>query len=214
MRVRHTLQITSAGGAGTTMLYRFAEAASLDIYSPSDGGGYSSDYGLWKHRRHPITRADYPKIKTRIDYRVVYLVSNPYNAVYSLFRRGFHLWALERLEVPKHQACKLDRNWTLHDYLDHGEDLFGMEDHVRNWTERPIDKNYPILVLKYERIEWNKDVLLNFMRVPEDRKHLFPKLGERESNFRALSTRHQNSMHKIYGRLAEYIDSLPEYFVR
>ena len=47
--IRHTLQITSFGGAGTTFLSDFARSVKLDIYSPYDGGPWRFDFGPWKH---------------------------------------------------------------------------------------------------------------------------------------------------------------------
>ena len=196
------------------MLYKFAEAAGLNIYSPCDGGSFSSDYGIWKHLRFPICRSDAPRLQVSHGYRVIYMVSNPFNAIYSLFRRGFQVWALDRLQVEEDQRQKFHEAWSLEDYLANGEDLLGIEDHVRNWTERPIEKDYPILVMKYECLEPNRDVLLDFMDVPDCKRQLFPKIVERKSDFHSLSVHAQRNMRKMYGCLVDYFASLPDFFYR
>lgn len=212
--IRHTLQITSFGGAGTTFLYEFAKSANLDIYSPYDGGECRFDFGVWKHLRTPITDDQSPRLHTKPDYRVVYLVSNPYNAVCSLFRRNATYWTPERLQVPSKLRNGYNRAWSIDEYLAQGFDFFQLSDHVLNWTQRPLSKKYPIMVLKYEHIADYKNELLKFMRVDSDKGHMFPTITKRSSDFKSLSAKSRANFEKMYGQLAAYIDALPDYFIR
>jgi hypothetical protein len=212
--IRHTLQITSPGGVGTTFLYDFANGIGLDIYQPYDGGGCRFDYGVYKHLRLPINKLDHPQINLSPDYRVIYLIGNPYNSVSSIFRRNFQVWAPERLQVPECVKRTFDRNCTLDDYLDKEIDAFHIQEHVMNWTRKPLSKDYPIFVIKYEKISEHQDALLDFMRVPKNLRKYFPKIRPRQSNFSCLSERQIEKLEMIYGELKKYIDSLPDYFIR
>lgn len=212
--LRHTLQITSAGGTGTTFLYEYAQAAGLNVFQPFDGGPWHFDYGIWKHLRFPIGHPRGPRIRVRPGYRVVYLISHPFNMVCSLFRRGITAYAPERLQVDPSAAQEFNRTWTVDEYLAHGVDIFQLEDHVRNWTRASLSKSYPIMVLKYERLPQHRDELLEFMRVPTDRRSLFPELRPRTTDFASLSATSLSNMKSIYGRLADYVHTLPDCYVR
>ncbi|NES20652.1 MAG: hypothetical protein F6K41_17405, partial [Symploca sp. SIO3E6] len=197
----------------TTFLYEYAENCGVNVFSPYDGGLYADDYGIWKHLRIPINPKDYPNVYVRPGYRVLYVVGNPYNSVCSLFRRGFHYWALERLTVPPEYSQKFNQDWSLADYLENGEDLFLLSDHVKNWTEKDYGQTYPIMVMKYEKMYQHKDVILDFMEI-ETRKRKFFEYWQRNSNYQSLPERQIELLKNIYGDLANYIDSLPDYFVR
>jgi hypothetical protein len=210
--VRHTFQITSVGGVATTFLYEYALDCGVDIFLPYDGGLYADDYGIWKHLRVPINAADHPNLRVRPKYRVLYVVGNPYNSVCSLFRRGFHYWALERLFVPQGYANRFQRHWNLKSYLENGEDLFLLSEHVTNWTKQKYERSYPVLVVKYEAIPRCRDVIMEFMGI-EPRKQKYLEFWRRSSDYRLLPQRQVQQLKLIYGDLADYIDSLPDYFL-
>src|SRR5918996_628142 len=68
-RIRHTIQVTSFGGCGTTALYDHVAAAGLDV--PKTFGQFPS-----KHQRIPPDPEQVPA-----NFRVVYICGDPRNAV-------------------------------------------------------------------------------------------------------------------------------------
>src|SRR5258706_3632790 len=76
-RVRHTVQMTSFGGSGSTAFSAHLAAAGVDL--PKTPGEFP-----FKHQRIPPAVGDVPD-----SFRVIYLISDPRNAMLSIFRRGF-----------------------------------------------------------------------------------------------------------------------------
>lgn len=210
--LHHTLQFTSIGGVGTTFLYYFAEDTNLNVISQLDPGE-TGDYGIWKHTRHPLRENDPRGVSFRKGYRVVYVIGNPYNALISLFRRGYHYMALERLEVDAKTRDRFYPSWTLRDYLANGEDLYAFTSHILNWTCPRPPLPYPVLCIKYEHLYQELDTLFDFLDVTPGQRKRFPPQKQRKSNFDELETADQKGIRRIYQPLHDYIESLPHAFV-
>lgn len=114
LKPRHTVQLTSFGGAGTTMLYRFMTESGLDV--PRDG-----DWGIWKHAPEPPDSSE-----VRQGFRAVYLFGDPINAVLSVFNRKFQSFHVGRMHGD---LDNWNDSWNLTEYLEAGVDRFGMSDH-------------------------------------------------------------------------------------
>jgi hypothetical protein len=207
--LRHTLQITSIGGVGTTFLYRFATEAGLNIYRSYDGGDVVSDWGIWKHTRFPIGHSHHQGLEVLPGYRVVYIVGDPRDALMSIYRRGFNYWAIDRLDLSNEDVATLRSCQSLDDYLSHGKDLYQFADHVDRWIQG-AGGHYPVMVIKYAAIWSNKDQLLDFMQVPEKSRGLFPEQKDRNSDWSSLDPERRDRICHIYGDLADRIESLPD----
>ena len=136
-RIRHTLQITSFGGSGTTAFADHLTVAGAD--TPKTPGQFP-----YKHLPEPPAADEVPA-----GFRTVYLYGDPRDAVLSLFRRNYqygHFAAMHLREAEGDAAGRLE---TLESFLDAGIDDFGIERHVTNWLER-AERPYPVLALRFE----------------------------------------------------------------
>ena len=199
--VMHSVQATSFGGAATTMLYAFFKELNLDI--PPGG-----DYGRWKHMRMPPGFGPMSYLKVRKDFKVVYLLCNPMNAIVSLFRRRYHHWHLERMEVPSQQ---FDRSLTLEEYLARGKDVYLMNEHFHNWSQCPRNiRDYPIMLLKYEAMWDHLTDLFDFLEIPRSMIGHFPQRKKRHSDWQTQPESIQRQLYDIYGAFHETIEDFPE----
>ena len=195
-------------------MYQFCREVGLNIYDKWDGGPWPWDFGVYKHLRHPVGSEKGLRIEVRPQYRVVYLVGDPINAVISLFSRNFARFACSRLTCDKLSRDSFNESWELRDYLEHGKDLFQLEEHFDNWVNCQSTLPYPILVVKYEQLETVKEQVCEFLMVDSSDRNRFPTIRDRSSNSDNLSNRDQELFESIYGELRERILRLPDTLLR
>ncbi|XOF32206.1 MAG: hypothetical protein ACL93V_09090 [Candidatus Electrothrix sp. YB6] len=206
LQVEHTVQVTSFGGAGTTMLLEFLQEQGVKVPQEFDSG-------IWKHLPEPpcVSRYQLPS-----DFRAVYLTADPIDALLSVFRRGYHMAHAVRMQSaarwPGHFLMRdePDPPWGLHDFLAEKRDCFGIYDQFKAWTTSPPQRRgYQIMLLKYERL-WNHiEELYAFLGLPPERLCQFPAHKERMPNpLNTMSNRLK--LLEIYGDLAQQAASLPD----
>src|SRR5690606_9327806 len=120
-RIDHTVQVTSFGGSGTTALCGYLLARGVDLQK-------GPAQWPFKHRRFPPSADEVPD-----GFRVVYIVSDPRDAIVSIFRRDYQLghYAALREEQPDDEAAR--RLASLDAFLDAGHDEFRLADHFARW---------------------------------------------------------------------------------
>ncbi len=166
------------------------------------------------HYRQPPARVDE-------DVRVVYLFGNPMNAVVSFFNRrrsksrlhGFTQadqhpdpqWAQKHCRNLGGDWRALDPTWGLREYLANGKDLFGLEEHFRNWTtaRRP----YPMGLLKYETLWDNLEPCFRYLGIPDCDLSRFPGRQKRGSDWKSLPPELQEGLLDLYGELHRRIEA-------
>jgi hypothetical protein len=98
--------------------------------------------------------------------------------------------------------------------LEHGKDLFQLEEHFDNWVNCQSTLPYPILVVKYEQLETVKEQVCEFLMVDSSGRNRFPTIRDRSSNSDNLSNRDQELFESIYGKLRERFLRLPATLLR
>lgn len=191
--VSHTVQLTSFGGSGTTALTRSFVDARLDL--PPGPAQWPH-----KHLREPPSGDDVPA-----GFRVVYPLSDPRDAVLSLFRRGIqdgHWRWLRRVEPTVATPESLT---DLEHFLAAGIDEFDLADHVDRWRAHP--PGYPVMFVRFDRIDEVWDRLAEFVGLPEG--HPPVAYRARASDWRSEPPEVREPLHALYGDLAAQIESRP-----
>ena len=196
IKLDHTVQITSFGGSGTTMMYKFLEDNHVNV--PSDG----HDWLPWKHLPAP---PDDNRVKD--GFRALYIFSNPMNAVMSVFRRGYQHWHVQNMNMTDEYSA-WDNRWNLHDYVEQGEDHFRMANQYYNWTH--AKRSYPILLLKFDVLWERLPEVAAFLGLPSEKLSYFPKRRERQSDWTTQPLHVRQGLERMYGELGKDIDAAPD----
>lgn len=192
--LNHTLQVSSFGGAGTTMLLEFFAAQRATIPDPKKG-----NWACWKHMKVP------PADRTVPDgFRAIYVIGDPRDAVLSVFRRGYQHSHLQQMEG---RVYRWDYRSGLENYLDRQEDIFGFAAHFNHWTQSK--RHYPIMIIKYEAIWEYLPQLVTFARLPLSCVDQFPPKRERQSSWRNCPAATVSRLNALLQPLADRIDRYP-----
>ncbi len=205
IQIKHNLQVTSFGGSGTSMLLEFLQNHGLLV--PDE-----PDWGIWKHLPCPPT---YPAYQLSDAFRAVYLVTDPVEAVASVFRRGFHMWHAVRMQSQARWPANFklkdyphEPTWGLSEYLDLGKDCYGLSDHFNNWVSSTREqRGYPLMVIKLNYLWDNLESLFKFVGLPASEQTDFPKKRSRENTL--ISKDDYTSLRRLYSALSKKIEALP-----
>lgn len=161
-----------------------------------------------KHCIHP----KYLIKNKNTQYKFIYLIGNPYNAICSVFNRNLQhihevsmtfgkLWFEEESEFKN--RC-IYEGMPLKKYLENNDfDKFYTEEHLDNWLNYNDGKT-KIRIVKYEYLNTHIEEILEFANCQES----FP-IKERKNYIENQSEEIQKLMKKMYGSLKEKIDQLP-----
>ena len=191
--VRHTVQVTSFGGSGTTALADHLLAAGVDL--PADAGVLPLQAPAG-----PAARADVPA-----GFRVVYPFGDPRNAVVSVFRRGFQGGHYRGMQLRRPPLEVEQRLASLETFLDAGVDDFGIEDHFDHWFSRPA-RDYPVLFVRFDDLPRAWPVLTDFVGLPSDSPALA--VRRRASEWQSLPAPQRARLDEMYGLLARRLEEL------
>ncbi|MFM8973390.1 MAG: hypothetical protein ACKOOG_12315 [Actinomycetota bacterium] len=195
--VKHRLQVTSFGGSGTTALIEHLILCGADL--PRTPGSFP-----FKHQSRPPDPETVP-----VGFRVLFPISDPRDAVVSIFRRNFqggHYRGM-RLRAPGPEAEA--RLASLDAFLAGGRDEFGFGDQFRAWHDGA--PGYPVAFVRTSALG---DVW--------DEVRRFAGLGAtvppfvwrpRASSWRELPAAERSRVDAIYGPLAAELDALPAFAV-
>ncbi len=191
--VHHTVQITSLGGSGTTALTRSFVEAGLDL--PPGPAQWPH-----KHVRHAPTADEVPP-----GFRVVYPVSDPRDAVLSIFRRGIQEGHWRFLQAADPDAPVSPRLADLETFLAGGVDEFALADHLEGWRNHPA--GYPVMFVRFDLIDEAWDDLATFVGLPAGHPRL--SYDARKTDWRTSPPAVRDRIDAIYGELAARIEALP-----
>ena len=96
--------------------------------------------------------------------------------------------------------------WDLETYLDHGVDLFRLQEHFDFW--RYADGEYPILFVRYETLDRTAPALakaLGLERPPFEFSKRTSRLGDLDADLR-------RKLDALYGDFAGELAALPDLF--
>jgi hypothetical protein len=196
----HTLQVTSYGGTGTTMLYRFLEQHTAQV--PQD----HENWKPWKHLPEPPSDDN-----VDVGFRAVYLFGDPMDAVLSVFRRDYQSWHVRNMNSHDEDWAGWDDDWHLEDYLSQGYDYFHMDHHFTNWTE--ADRDYPILLLRFDALWERMPEVFAYLGLPSRAMEHFPERRERNSDWSSQPSHIQRHLEHLYGDLKSRVDDTPDLHV-
>jgi hypothetical protein len=176
-------KLVSLGGVGSTALGRH-------MWSTNDKTSYEHAFSPAIFKGHP-------------NLRLGYMYGDPYNAVLSVFRRGYqdmHITALHRhtgVTPPSLTGVSIDQ------YLEAGKDQFGLEAQFDRWAggeKAPA----PLILIKYEGLQEGIGDVLKFFGVskPFD-------VRSRKSSWEKEPEHVRKGLEKIYGSLREKVLAMP-----
>jgi hypothetical protein len=162
---------------------------------------------------HPVLRRY--KVK-----KAIYLVSDPRETVLSLFRRNYAMNMLTKLRTqhstPQEYSQALEASKpeieSLAEFLSNGKDLFGFEQHWRNWQTAGL--RFPVMFVRFEALHRSFDRILEYLELPEELEKSFPAWRPRASKLDSLTERENEQLDRIYRSLAEQIIDGPDFFIR
>lgn len=142
--------------------------------------------------------------------KIIYVVGDCINALYSLFRRGYHWYQIKKLTNGKN---KLPNNIkTVKDYLNFcgTKDLFMFEEHFLSWYNQ---KEYPIIFINSRKIyqPFNIKKLCNFLNIGDIN---LGELKKRNSNWKEQPISDKNKLIKIYGKFNDFLLKLDPVIIR
>ncbi|MGH9024721.1 MAG: hypothetical protein ACRDWD_01175 [Acidimicrobiia bacterium] len=191
--IEHTLQVTSYGGSGTTALCRHFVDAGLELPA-------SPDHWPYKHSPVPPSGAEVPE-----GFRVVYVYTDPRDAVLSLFRRGLQLGAYRifHLRQPSREIEK--RLQTLDEYVRAGVDDFELDQHFEAWLQHPA--GYPVLFVDFDSLPGTWPAVRDFVGLSTTYPCL--EIRTRRSPLSTIDRATADGLTAMYQGLLERIESLP-----
>ena len=198
--------VISYGGVGSKALVRWLSQATDPVR---------------RSRAHTHRRIPPPRVGAAD--RLVYVFGDPREAVLSIFNRriarherhGFEPdgSTLGRADFAICHAINLEADprpmteaWDLETYLDHGVDLFRLQEHFDFW--RYADGEYPILFVRYETLDRTAPALakaLGLERPPFEFSKRTSRLGDLDADLR-------RKLDALYGDFAGELAALPDLF--
>lgn len=180
---RFRCAMASMGGVGSTALARhigsIADKTDREhAYSPAVYDGHSA-------------------------LRLGYMFGNPYNAVLSVFRRGYQQMHVVAMHARSGTAPVLLKGVSIEEYLERGVDEFFIERQFDNWTG-DADPMHPTILIRYELLGCHIDEILDFFAC---RKEFV--VQPRSSSWRDRPEHIRKGLERIYGRLNERIEAMP-----
>lgn len=185
--------VCSYGGVGTSFLISFVEKYKA-VNSRRD--------------RDRIKHLDRPPIVLNKNFKAVYVLGNPFDAVISLFRRNMHHRQSKKLLANYPNLTPVEPSCTFQEYVEHGVDKFKLNEHFQNWKTAKV--NYPIMLIKYESIWKHLPELLDYLEISLSEIEHFPKEKQRKSDWNSLPERSRKLLYKMYGNLYEEIVSIED----
>ena len=162
---------------------------------------------MWYHLelKHKIS----PPVDISHNFKAIYIYGDPRDALISIYSRKLqNIHYLNTFQKKK----KLPK--TIEAFLDDEVDYFKFLEHHINWTKKSYCKrNFEILVIDYRKI-WNyKKEILDFLELPNEMLHAFPKKMERKSSYKKLSSNYQKKINLIFKKLLNIIEKTPDFIV-
>ncbi len=172
--------VCSPGGAGTSMLIEF-----LSKY-------YKTNHPHNGDRLKHIVR---PYLKRFKDVKVIYIIGNPIETTLSLLNRGFfkpHYSIHGQFKaLPKGKL-------TLESIVNSDADYLNLNKLYANWLNPKFHHN-KCLVIDFDHLWNNLDVLLDFCQLKDEKKN-FPPKKERSSKINELPAEIRLSLERKYSR--------------
>ncbi|WP_020561399.1 beta/alpha barrel domain-containing protein [Methylosarcina fibrata] len=175
--------MASMGGVGSTALARHI--------------GSIADKTVKEHAYSPRVFDQYDNIK------LGYIYGNPYNAVLSVFRRGYQHMHVRAMNADSGTEPKNLEGISLEEFLAQGKDEFYMERQFDNWTSE-VNPKHPIILIKYEALADHIGEILDFFGTKDPFE-----VKERKSSWLDQPESIRKQLEKVYGGLFEKVEAMP-----
>ncbi len=175
--------MASMGGVGSTALARHI--------------GSIADKTVKEHAYSPRVFDQYDNIK------LGYIYGNPYNAVLSVFRRGYQHMHVRAMNADSGTEPKNLEGVSLEEFLAQGKDEFYMERQFDNWTSE-VNPKHPIILIKYEALADHIGEILDFFGTKDPFE-----VKERKSSWLDQPESIRKQLEKIYGGLFDKVEAMP-----
>lgn len=161
--VRHSLQVTSFGGAGTTVLLRHFAELGFPLPAPDN------DWGRFKHQRRPPAGVEVPT-----GFRVLYPWADPRISALSLLRRRLRKskrtfawahWGRMDLAIPAPPDDIAEALDSVEAFVELERDPFDIADHLRRWL---LVKDYPVIFASYVHLPFIWSDVMRHLALPID----------------------------------------------
>lgn len=210
--------ITSMGGCASTSFIGWASRkiecnCPLNSEGIREAGPGSNPKGL-KHRITPPKQSDpYLKRENSFDRtdlnegpieRAVFLYDNPYSMVLSLFRRNIAMG--HAIAVTGKRATHKNQ---LSNFLDESKDTFGMIKQFENWTNPNKGHGYPRLLINFNSMWDNIDLLFGYMGIDPTYKNSFIRKRDRVNRMDNLNDFDKHRLTCMYEGLDTHMKELP-----
>lgn len=172
----HDLIICSPGGCGTSVFLEFFRHHRHTNW-PLDGDGF-------KHRVQP-PHLENPETK------VIFMYSDPTDAVISLYARGY-----ADAQSLKLGSRSLAFPATIEAFAASGRDQMGLTRQFNAWTA--AGRDYPVLFVRYETAWEHLDEIGAYAGVSDEVMAQFPEQRERTTDRTALGEATVESLDRIY----------------
>jgi hypothetical protein len=121
---------------------------------------------------------------------------------------GKNYWVMQHCRNLDTEPGPMTSEWDLPRYLDHGEDLFRLEEHFDNWSNPPPGTR--VLLVRYESMWDHLPEIFRFAEIPESLIRRFPERRRRVSDWRNLPDEIRTRLEEIYGPLHERLLVQPD----
>ena len=147
--------VVGAGGNGQTYFMDFLIKNKVSINNPSDEDGL-------KHIPSPLSIPNNINIE-----KCIFLYNHPYYCLLSHYRRKWPMFQCIKLGNPYKLTYNQIKNYNSFKKLTllNNKDLYGIEYQFNNWITQKT--SFPILFLNFNEIIAQKEVLDNFLEIPE-----------------------------------------------
>jgi len=173
----------SMGGVGSTALARHI----LSFADKTD-------------REHAYSPAVYERMK---NVRLGYLFGNPYNAVLSVFRRGYEQMHVKAMNARSPTPAASLKGVSIEAYLERGVDEFRIERQFDHWID-PVNAKHPTILIKYETFGEHIDEILAFFESTQPFE-----VRTRRSSWKDQPEPVRRGLERMYGRLLAKIEAMP-----
>tara|TARA_X000000950_G_scaffold262097_1_gene333024 strand:- start:522 stop:1154 length:633 start_codon:yes stop_codon:yes gene_type:complete len=152
--------VVGYGGSGESyFMKKISEIININDLRDRDG---------LKHMPHKTMINLINKLKFKKNLKIIYVFSNPFKAICSLFRRGWGLIQYKKIsknKITKKQNYYLKNINNFLNFVDNEKtDLFSIQSHFYDWIAH---SKYPIYFLDMENLDNEADNLKQFLNLNE-----------------------------------------------
>ena len=107
---------------------------------------------------------------------------------------------------------RFNSKWSIEEFLSARCDFYEIADHFQQWLSPP-EIDYPLLVMKYENLFDNLEVLWDFLSLNASQRNCFPAKRGRVTKLETLSDSVRRGLDRVYSEAYQIYSDLPEFLL-